>query len=99
MLVDLLVHREKGSMTSIKLRLGSFETEALENLTGVNPALTRHRAGHVALRLGLRLLEQDGEALNRELRAMASERGPHTPDATSPPREAHTDDAGSRRRT
>jgi hypothetical protein len=64
-------------MTSIKLRLGTFEIEALEHLTGTNPALTRHRAGHVALRLGLRLLDQDGEALNRELRAMTAERAAH----------------------
>ncbi len=62
-------------MKSIKLRLCAVEEAALTHLTGVNPALTRHRAGYVALRLGLRLLEQNGDALHQELRIMAEERG------------------------
>lgn len=62
-------------MTSLKLRLKPSDERILAAVTAGNAALTRHRAGHAALRLGLRIIAEDREALDQELRAMAA-RGP-----------------------
>lgn len=60
-------------MTPLTIRIYDFEEAELERLAEQNPAISRCRAGRVALRLGLRVLGQDAGWLDRELRTMSEE--------------------------
>lgn len=60
-------------MTPLTIRIYEFEEAELERLAEENPAVSRNRAGRVALRLGLRVLGQEPGWLDRELRTMGEE--------------------------
>ncbi len=60
-------------MNAITIRLVGAEAESIGGLVEENPALNPHLAGRLAMRLGLRVIEQDPAWVRRELREMRAE--------------------------